>query len=311
VFLADIWPSSDEIKASIGASVTPELFRSTYASVFEGDDRWRALPVPEGDRYAWEADSSYIAAPPFFAGLTPQPAPIEGVRGARVLAVLGDSVTTDHISPAGVIPAWSPAGQWLQAQGVTPEQFNSFGARRGHHEVMMRGTFGNIRLRNALAEQEGPYTTFQPGGEPMSIYDAAMRYAEAGTPLLILAGKEYGSGSSRDWAAKGTRLLGVRAVLAESFERIHRSNLVGMGVLPLQFKPGDSATSLGLTGTEAFDIVGLDDDIAPRWTVTVVARGVAGEISFEVDVRLDGTIEVDYYRNGGILPTVLRRLAAG
>ena len=311
VFLADIWPSAEEIKAAIGEAVTPELFRATYASVFEGDDRWRALPVPEGERYAWDAASNYIAAPPFFAGLTTEPAPIAGISGARALAVLGDSVTTDHISPAGVIPAWSPAGRWLQEQGVEPAQFNSFGARRGHHEVMMRGTFGNIRLKNALAEQEGPYTSFQPGGEPMFIYDAAMRYAEDGTPLMILAGKEYGSGSSRDWAAKGTRLLGVRAVLAESFERIHRSNLVGMGVLPLQFLAGQSAASLGLTGTEAFDLIGLDDAIEPRSTITVVARGESSETSFEVVVRLDGAIEVDYYRNGGILPTVLRRLAAG
>jgi aconitate hydratase len=311
VFLADIWPSAEDIRAAIGEAVTPELFRATYASVFEGDDRWRALPIPEGDRYAWDPASNYIAAPPFFAGLTPQPAPISAISGARALAVLGDSVTTDHISPAGVIPAWSPAGQWLQEQGVSPAEFNSFGARRGHHEVMMRGTFGNIRLKNALAQQEGPYTTYQPGGEPMFIYDAAMRYAENGTPLLVIAGKEYGSGSSRDWAAKGTRLLGIRAVLAESFERIHRSNLVGMGVLPLQFQPGDSVASLGLTGTEAFDLVGLDDTIEPRSTITVVARGETGETSFDVVVRLDGTIEVDYYRNGGILPTVLRRLAAG
>jgi aconitate hydratase len=311
VFLADIWPSSDEIRAAIGSAVTPELFRSAYASVFEGDDRWRALPVPQGDRYVWDTASDYIAAPPFFAGLTPQPEPIRGIRSARVLAMLGDSVTTDHISPAGVIPHWSPAGLWLQAHGVPPSEFNSYGARRGHHEVMMRGTFGNIRLKNALAEQEGPYTTFQPGGEPMFIYDAAMRYAAEGTPLLILAGSEYGSGSSRDWAAKGTRLLGVRAVLAESFERIHRSNLVGMGVLPLQYLPGQSATSLGLTGTESFDVLGLDDDLRPRSRVTIVAGGVSGDVRFEAMVRLDGGIEVDYYRNGGILPTVLRRLAAG
>ncbi len=310
VFLADIWPSADEIKAAIGDAVTPELFRSTYADVFEGDARWRALPVPAGDRYEWDAGSNYIAAPPFFAGLKPEPEPIDGISGARVLAKLGDSVTTDHISPAGVIPAWSPAGQWLQEQGVPPAEFNSFGARRGHHEVMMRGTFGNIRLRNALADKEGPYTAFQPGGEAMFIYDAAMRYAEEGTPLLILAGKEYGSGSSRDWAAKGTRLLGVRAVLAESFERIHRSNLVGMGVLPLQFKDGESAESLGLSGTESYDMHGLDDDLAPRSTVTIVAHGDAADITFEASVRLDGAIEVDYYRNGGILPTVLRRLAS-
>jgi aconitate hydratase len=310
VFLADIWPGSDEIRAAIGSAVTPELFRSTYASVFEGDDRWRALPVPQGDRYEWDPASDYIAAPPFFAGLTPEPEPISGISGARVLAMLGDSVTTDHISPAGVIPHWSPAGQWLQAQGVSPSEFNSYGARRGHHEVMMRGTFGNIRLKNALAEQEGPYTTFQPGGEPMFIYDAAMRYAAEGTPLLILAGAEYGSGSSRDWAAKGTRLLGVRAVLAESFERIHRSNLVGMGVLPLQYLPGQSAGSLGLTGRESFDVLGLDDHLAARSRVTIVAHGATGDVRFEAMVRLDGAIEVDYYRNGGILPTVLRRLAA-
>jgi aconitate hydratase len=310
VFLADIWPSSDEIKAAIGSAVTPELFRTTYASVFEGDDRWRALPVPDGDRYAWDDESSYIAAPPFFAGLAAEPPPIAGISGARVLAVLGDSVTTDHISPAGVIPAWSPAGQWLQERGVTPAQFNSYGARRGHHEVMVRGTFGNIRLRNALASKEGPYTSFQPGGEEMFIYDAAMRYADRGTPLLILAGKEYGSGSSRDWAAKGTRLLGVRAVLAESYERIHRSNLVGMGVLPLQFKPGENATGLGLTGAESFDVIGLGDDLEPRSMITIVAHGTEGETSFEAIVRLDGGIEVDYYRNGGILPTVLRRLAS-
>ncbi len=310
VMLADIWPTADEIADAIQGAVTPELFRSTYASVFEGDDRWRALPVPSGDRYAWDAESSYIAAPPFFSGLTREAAPIGPISGARVLAVLGDSVTTDHISPAGNIAAWSPAGQWLQARGVGPADFNSYGARRGHHEVMMRGTFANIRLRNALASKEGPWTTFQPGGEELFIYDAAKRYQEAGTPLLILAGKEYGSGSSRDWAAKGTRLLGVRAVLAESFERIHRSNLVGMGVLPLQFLPGQDVASLGLSGREAYDILGLSDAIAPRSTVIVTAHGDAGDHSFEAVVRLDGAIEVDYYRQGGILPAVLRRLAA-
>jgi aconitate hydratase len=310
VMLAEIWPSADEIAAAIGSAVTPELFRSTYASVFEGDERWRALPVPAGDRYAWDESSTYIAAPPFFQGLTREPGPIEGISGARVLAVLGDSVTTDHISPAGNIAAWSPAGQWLQGRGVTPAEFNSYGARRGHHEVMMRGTFANIRLRNALAPKEGPWTTFQPGGEELTIYDAAMRYQAQGTPLLILAGKEYGSGSSRDWAAKGTRLLGVRAVLAESFERIHRSNLVGLGVLPLQFLPGQSVASLGLTGREAYDVVGLDDAIAPRSRVTIVAHDDGGDVTFEAVVRLDGAIEVDYYRHGGILPAVLRRLAA-
>ena len=311
VMLADIWPSADEVSAAIREAVTPGLFRSTYASVFEGDERWRALPVPSGDRYEWDAASSYIAAPPFFSGLTRDPAPIAPISGARVLAVLGDSVTTDHISPAGNIAAWSPAGQWLQGRGVSPSDFNSYGARRGHHEVMMRGTFGNIRLRNALASKEGPWTTFQPGDEELFIYDAAMRYQQAGTPLLILAGKEYGSGSSRDWAAKGTRLLGVRAVLAESYERIHRSNLVGMGVLPLQYLPGQDAASLGLSGREAYDILGLSDAIAPRSRVSVIAHGAAGStVSFEAVVRLDGAIEVDYYRHGGILPAVLRRLAS-
>jgi aconitate hydratase len=310
VMLAEIWPSADEIAAAIGDAVTPELFRSTYASVFLGDERWRALPVPAGDRYAWDESSTYIAAPPFFQGLTREPGPIQGINGARVLAVLGDSVTTDHISPAGNIAAWSPAGEWLQGRGVTPVEFNSYGARRGHHEVMMRGTFANIRLRNALASKEGPWTAFQPSGEELTIYDAAMRYQAQGTPLLILAGKEYGSGSSRDWAAKGTRLLGVRAVLAESFERIHRSNLVGLGVLPLQFLPGQNVASLGLTGREACDVVGLDDAISPRARVAIVAHGESGDVTFEAVVRLDGAIEVDYYRHGGILPAVLRRLAA-
>ncbi len=309
VFLSDIWPSPEEVRAAVAGAVSAELFRATYASVFLGDERWRALPVPEGDRYAWDSGSTYIAAPPFFAGLGAEPEPLTDIRGARVLALLGDSVTTDHISPAGSIAPWSPAGQWLQQRGVTPAEFNSYGARRGHHEVMMRGTFGNIRLRNALAAKEGPFTTVQPGGEETTIYEAAMRYAAEGTPLLVIGGKEYGSGSSRDWAAKGTRLLGVRAVLAESFERIHRSNLVGMGVLPLQFRPGESPASLGLTGREAYDVEGLAGGLAPRATVRVVARGPEGERSFEAIARLDGPIEVDYYRQGGILPTVLRRLA--
>ena len=309
VMLADLWPSGAEVAAAIRGSVTPDLFRHTYSSVFDGDDRWRALPVPTGDRYAWDPDSSYIAAPPFFSGLTRQPGAIVPISGARVLAVLGDSVTTDHISPAGNIAAWSPAGQWLQSRGVSPADFNSYGARRGHHEVMVRGTFANIRLRNGLASKEGPWTTHQPGGEELFIYDAAMRYQAAGTPLLILAGREYGSGSSRDWAAKGTRLLGVRAVLAASYERIHRANLVGMGVLPLQFVAGQDVATLGLSGRESYDVVGLSDAIAPRSRVTVIAHGEAGDTTFEAIVRLDGAIEVDYYRQGGILPAVLRRLA--
>ena len=310
VHLADVWPSLDEIRSVIGSSIDPELFRRTYAVVFEGDERWRALPIPAGDRYEWDPTSTYIAKPPFFDGLALEPAPLTDIVDARALAVLGDSVTTDHISPAGSIAAWSPAGQWLQAQGVGPLEFNSYGARRGHHEVMMRGTFGNIRLRNRLVEgKEGPYTLHLPGGDETFIYDAAMRYAEAGVPLVLLAGREYGSGSSRDWAAKGTTLLGIRAVIAESYERIHRSNLVGMGVLPLQFRPGDSATSLGLSGRERFAIEGIAG-LGPRASVNVRVTDDDGrERRFEAIARLDGPIEVDYYRQGGILPAVLRRLA--
>jgi aconitate hydratase len=315
VFLADIWPTPDEIREVIASSIDPELFRRTYAVVFDGDDRWRALPIPSGDRYDWDPRSTYIAKPPFFDGLAPDPAPIADIEGARALAVLGDSVTTDHISPAGSIAAWSPAGEWLQERNVAPLEFNSYGARRGHHEVMMRGTFGNIRLRNALAGgKEGPYTVHLPDGAEAFIYDAAMQYRREGTPLVVLAGREYGTGSSRDWAAKGTMLLGIRAVLAESYERIHRSNLVGMGVLPLQFLPGDSAASLGLSGRETYTIHGLSEDLSPKKRLTVVARadpldgGV--EKRFEAIARLDGPIDVGYYRHGGILPAVLRRIAA-
>jgi aconitate hydratase len=311
VDLAEIWPSPDEIREVIGSAIDPELFRQTYAVVFEGDDRWRALPIPEGDRYAWDAASTYVARPPFFEGMSFADRDIADITGARVLAVLGDSVTTDHISPAGSIPPWSPAGQWLQEHGVTPLEFNSYGARRGHHEVMMRGTFGNIRLKNRLVEgKEGPYTVHLPSGDEAFIYDASMRYQREGVPLLVLAGREYGSGSSRDWAAKGPALLGVRAVLAESYERIHRSNLVGMGVLPLQYKPGDSAASLGLDGRETYSILGIGDGLSPRRSVTVMAdRDDGRSIRFEAIARLDGPIEVGYYRGGGILPAVLRRLA--
>ena len=313
VMLADIWPTPEEVRQVVGDSIDAELFRATYASVFAGDERWQAIEIPAGDRYAWQDASTYIANPPFFQGLTAEPAPLTDIEGARVLALLGDSVTTDHISPAGSIPAWSPAGQWLQARGVSPVDFNSYGARRGHHEVMMRGTFGNIRLRNRLVEgKEGPYTLHLPDGEQTFIYDAAMRYREEGVPLVIIAGREYGSGSSRDWAAKGTTLLGVRAVIAESYERIHRSNLVGMGVLPLQFLPGESAASLGLTGREAYTIAGMTQ-LEPRQVVTVVARSDedGSERRFQAIARLDGPIDVDYLRQGGILPAVLRRLAVG
>ncbi len=314
VMLDELWPSSEEIRRIVGESIGPELFRRTYATVFEGDERWRTLPIPAGDRYAWNTSSTYVAKPPFFEGLGSDPDPIEDIVGARALVVLGDSVTTDHISPAGSISPTSPAGQWLQAQGVTPLEFNSYGSRRGHHEVMMRGTFANIRLRNALVPgREGPYTVHLPAGEEQSICDAAMRYRDEAVPLVILAGKEYGSGSSRDWAAKGTRLLGVRAVIAESYERIHRSNLVGMGVLPLEFLPGESGASIGLTGREAFTIEGVAASLAPHCRLGVVARGDeedGRERSFEVLARLDGPIDVDYYRHGGILPAVLRGLAA-
>jgi aconitate hydratase len=316
VFLADIWPEPDEIRSVIASAIDPELFRRTYATVFDGDDAWRLLPIPSGDRYAWEDGSTYIAKPPFFEGLTLAPRPVGDIEGARVLAVLGDSVTTDHISPAGSIAPSSPAGQWLQAHGVGPLEFNSYGARRGHHEVMMRGTFANIRLRNRLVEgKEGPYTVHLPDGEEGFIYDVAMRYGAEGVPLAIIAGREYGSGSSRDWAAKGPALLGVRFALAESFERIHRSNLVGMGVLPLQFKPGESAASLGLTGREIYSVTGLADGLTPRQTVAVTAfgdpaaGGDGGQRRFDAIARLDGPIDVEYYLAGGILPTVLRRLA--
>ncbi len=310
VYLADIWPAPDEIRSVIASSIDPELFRRTYAVVFEGDERWQALPIPSGDRYAWDPSSTYVAKPPFFRGLTFEDRPVEDITGARALAVLGDSVTTDHISPAGSIAPWSPAGQWLQQHGVGPLEFNSYGARRGHHEVMVRGTLGNIRLRNRLVEdKEGPYTIHLPSGDGMLIYDAAMRYAVEGVPLVMLVGREYGSGSSRDWAAKGTLLLGVKAVIAESYERIHRSNLVGMGVLPLQYKPGDTAASLGLTGRETFSVLGLADGLSPKQSVTVVAaRDDGSETRFEAIARLDGPIDVDYYRAGGILPAVLRRL---
>jgi aconitate hydratase len=312
VLLADIWPGPDEIRSVIGESIDPELFRKTYATVFEGDERWRALPIPDGDRYAWDPASTYIARPPFFEGMTIEPAPIAPIAGARVLALLGDSVTTDHISPAGSIAASLPAGLWLQEHGVSPLEFNSYGARRGHHEVLVRGTFGNIRLRNRLVEgTEGPMTRHLPDDAVMTIFDAATRYAAEGVPLLVIAGKEYGTGSSRDWAAKGPLLLGIRAVIAESFERIHRSNLIGMGILPLQFLPGESAATVGLTGRESFTIDGVAGGPEARSQLTVEATDDAtGRIlHFQVLCRLDGPIEVDYYRQGGILPAVLRRIA--
>jgi aconitate hydratase A / 2-methylisocitrate dehydratase len=310
VYLRDLWPTEREIQEAMLASVKSSMFLEKYAHVFDGDARWRQLPTPTGDRFAWEADSTYIRNPPFFDGITMEPPAPTDIRGARVLAVLGDSVTTDHISPAGSIPADSPAGRYLIAHGVQPRDFNSYGARRGNHEVMMRGTFANIRLRNQLAPgTEGGWTTMLPSGEVTTIYDAAMDYKAAGVPLLVLAGKEYGSGSSRDWAAKGTLLLGVRAVIAESFERIHRSNLVNMGVLPLQFKPGENAASLKLTGREVYEIAIALGGLRPRGDLAVRAVAEDGSvINFKADVRIDTPEELIAFRHGGILPYVLRQL---
>jgi aconitate hydratase len=306
VYLRDIWPSAGEIKQVVGASVQSEMFKRNYAEVFSGDEMWNAVEVPAGDRYTWP-DSTYVRRPSFFEDMPAEAPGVEPIAGARALALLGDSITTDHISPAGAIKKESPAGRWLMDQGVEPSEFNSYGSRRGNHEVMIRGTFANIRLRNQLVERAGGYTRHFPDGEETTIYEAAMDYAAAGVPLVVLAGKEYGSGSSRDWAAKGTRLLGVRAVIAESFERIHRSNLIGMGVLPLQFAAGESAASLGLTGAESFDVGDLEDGWAK--SVTVTARADDGsEKTFEATVRLDTPNEVTYFINSGILQTVLRKL---
>ena len=309
VYLRDIWPSSEEIRQTIAESLSPEMFKKEYAHVFDGDDRWRALPVPEGNLYEWDNHSTYVQNPPYFEGMAPEPGPLSDIRDARVLALLGDSVTTDHISPAGSIQKDSPAGKYLIEHGVEPRDFNSYGSRRGNHEVMVRGTFANIRLRNRLVAKEGSWTAYQPDGEVMTIYDASMRYQQAGTPLVVIAGKAYGSGSSRDWAAKGTLLLGVKAVIAESYERIHRSNLIGMGVLPLQFRAGESASSLGLDGRETYAITGIAEGLTPGKELQVRAvRGDGSEVTFSAIARLDTGVEIDYYRNGGILPTVLRQL---
>jgi len=312
VFLKDVWPTSAEISAAAATALAPAMFSDRYGNVFDGSPRWNALESPVGDTYPWEAKSTYIQEPPFFAGIEREPKPIQPIRGARVLASLGDSVTTDHISPAGDIPAEGPAGMWLREQGVTREDFNSFGARRGNDRVMTRGTFANIRLRNLLAPgTEGGVTCHLPTGEVIPIFDAAARYKAAGTPLVILAGKEYGTGSSRDWAAKGTLLLGVRAVIAESYERIHRSNLVGMGVLPLEYLPGESRASLGLTGEETFEVTGFEAGVKPRSTLTVTVTGKDGTSrKLEVRCRVDTPIEAEYYRHGGVLPYVLRKLRA-
>ena len=308
VYLKDIWPSQGEIQEEIVKTVTSEMFKKTYANVFQGEEKWASLSAPDSELYDWDGASTYIRKPPFFVDMAPEPTAVADISGARALALLGDSVTTDHISPAGSIKADSPAGKWLQDQGVQKADFNSYGSRRGNHEVMMRGTFANVRLRNQLAPgTEGSWTELLPAGERMSIYDASMKYQEAGTPLVILGGKEYGSGSSRDWAAKGTALLGVRAVLVESYERIHRSNLIGMGVLPLQFLAGDSVEKLGLSGRETFDIIGLKGGEATQVTVRATPDG-GSPIEFQAAVRIDTPQEVEYYKNGGILQYVLRQI---
>ncbi|HYH27631.1 MAG TPA: aconitate hydratase AcnA, partial [Actinomycetota bacterium] len=306
VYLRDIWPTNEEVQEAVREAVRSDMFEKTYAQVFEGDERWRTLPIPSGDSYAWEDASTYIRRPTYFDGMPTRPQPLREIREARVLAVLGDSVTTDHISPAGTIKRDSPAGSWLQEQGVEVRDFNSYGSRRGNHEVMVRGTFANIRIRNKMVpELEGGYTLHVPSGEPVTIYDAAVRYADEGTPLVVLAGKEYGSGSSRDWAAKGPFLQGVRAVIAESFERIHRSNLIGMGILPLQFVPGQSIESLGLTGREVITIEGLEASGEGALPESLTVK--ADERSFEAIVRIDTPKEAEYYRHGGILQYVLRQ----
>ncbi|HTC88861.1 MAG TPA: aconitate hydratase AcnA [Bryobacteraceae bacterium] len=311
VFLKDIWPTTEEIQTAVKRSVRAEMFQKQYSEVFQGDARWNSVKVPTGDLFDWSEKSTYVRKPPYFENMVDPKTSVQDLSGLRVLAMLGDSVTTDHISPAGNIPADSPAGKFLIEHGVKPGDFNSYGARRGNHEVMVRGTLANIRLRNQLAPgTEGGWTTHVPSGEKMFIYDASVKYQKEGTPLLIIAGKEYGSGSSRDWAAKGTLLLGVRAVIAESYERIHRSNLVGMGVLPMQFLPGENRESLGLTGFEQYTITGIPEAVASGAKARVWAKSDAGEKTFEVVVRIDTPQEAEYYRNGGILPYVVRQLAA-
>jgi aconitate hydratase A / 2-methylisocitrate dehydratase len=310
VYLKDIWPSPEEIRSTIRRVVKTEMFIEQYNDVFTGDERWQGMRVPEGDRFAWDPKSTYVRKPTFFDGMTRQPEPLRDIAGARVLVMLGDSVTTDHISPAGSIAKDSPAGRYLIEHGVDAKDFNSYGARRGNHEVMVRGTFANIRLRNQLVPgTEGGWTRHLPDGEKMTIYDASVRYQKEGVPLLVIAGKEYGSGSSRDWAAKGTMMLGMRAVIAESFERIHRSNLIGMGVLPLEFRSGETRESLGLSGEESYAVAGLASGLEPRKLLRVTAAASGGEQkTFQVVCRIDTPVELDYYRHGGIMPFVLRQL---
>jgi aconitate hydratase len=308
VYLRDIWFSPEELAEVMEKVVDEKDFIQNYAHIFEGEAAWQALDAPAGQTYAWDPHSTYIRKAPFFDGVGPEAPALQDIRGARVLLVLGDSVTTDHISPAGSIPSQSPAGQYLIQQGVEPKDFNSYGARRGNHEVMVRGTFANVRLRNKLADREGGWTVYHPTGEALTVYEAAMRYRAEGTPLIVLAGKEYGSGSSRDWAAKGPNLLGIRAVIAESYERIHRSNLVGMGVLPLQFAPGENAETLGLTGRELYTIEGIAEGLTPLKKLTVRAQDPATgvEKTFTVTALLRSSVEIAYYQHGGVLQYVLR-----
>jgi aconitate hydratase len=309
VYLKDIWPSNKEISDLMAGAVTADMFKKNYADVFKGDQRWSDIASPDGDLYAWDPDSTYIKNPPYFDGMTMELQPVEDVRGARCIGLFGDSITTDHISPAGAIKKDSPAGRFLIERGVKPLDFNSYGSRRGNDDVMVRGTFANIRIRNQLLDGvEGGFTRHIPSGEQMAIYDAAMKYKTEGTPLVVIAGKEYGTGSSRDWAAKGTLLLGIKAVIAESFERIHRSNLVGMGVLPLQFTAGENARTLGLTGYETFAITGLEDGNARHATVVATAEDGSSK-SFQVHVMLLTPKERAFFRHGGILQYVLRQLA--
>jgi aconitate hydratase len=310
VFLKDIWPSAKEIRDLIAANLNSAMFKASYAGVFDGDQHWNSLAVPQGETYTWSDDSTYVKNPPYFDGMTLATKAPTDIHGARVLALLGDMVTTDHISPAGSIALKSPAGEYLLSLGVPQKDFNSYGSRRGNHEVMMRGTFANIRLRNQLAPgTEGGWTTHLPSGEQTSIYEAAMRYQSEGVPLIVIAGKEYGAGSSRDWAAKGTALLGARAVIAESYERIHRSNLIGMGVVPLQFNDGDTAASLGITGHEVFTIEGLGLERASEVRITA-SRDDGSTVKFTARVRIDTPKEQEYFVHGGILHYVLRQLAA-
>jgi aconitate hydratase len=313
VFLREIWPTQAEVNQTMVSCIDADMFRRQYANVATKNEQWNAIPVHGWELFEWNPQSTYIQEPPFFTSLSPRPAPIQPIRGAKVLVMVGDSVTTDHISPAGNIKKDSPAGRYLIDHGVQPADFNQYGARRGADQVMTRGTFANIRLKNLLAPgTEGGVTRYFPTGDVVSIYEAAMRYKEEKTALIVLAGKDYGMGSSRDWAAKGTFLLGVKAVIAESFERIHRSNLVGMGVLPLVFSKGESRTSLCLTGEETYDLLNLDDSLKPNQTVRVAATDSAGKrIEFNTICRIDTPVELDYYRNGGILQTVLRRILAG